>query len=211
MVENLLSFSLATLALAFSPGPDNIYVLTQSLVNGVKSGIATTAGLISGCIVHTTLLAFGVSAIITASNALFYGIKVLGAIYLLYLAYIVFKSDATVAIPVSSGGKQNPAPTKTYVQLFKQGVIMNLVNPKVMIFFLAFFPAFLWNDTENTVMQFYILGLVFMVISFLVFSSISVLAGNISSYILKHSSVGVFLKWLQIVVFIGIAIFILIP
>ena len=211
MVENLLSFSLATLALAFSPGPDNIYVLTQSLVNGVKSGIATTAGLISGCIVHTTLLAFGVSAIITASNVLFYGIKVLGALYLLYLAYVIFKRDAHVAIPVSSEGKQNPAPSKSYFQLFKQGVIMNLVNPKVMIFFLAFFPAFLWNDTENTVMQFYILGLVFMIISFLVFSSISLLAGKISSYILKHRSVGFFLKWLQIVVFIGIATFILIP
>ncbi|HPE82953.1 MAG TPA: LysE family translocator, partial [Aequorivita sp.] len=82
MIETLISFSIATLALAISPGPDNIYVLTQSLVNGTKSGIATTAGLISGCIVHTTLLAFGVSAIITASEEIFYGIKVLGAFYL---------------------------------------------------------------------------------------------------------------------------------
>ena len=85
MIEALISFSVATLALAISPGPDNVYVLTQSLVNGTKSGIATTAGLISGCIVHTTLLAFGISAIITASEELFYGIKVMGACYLIYL------------------------------------------------------------------------------------------------------------------------------
>ncbi|WP_339700091.1 LysE family translocator [uncultured Marixanthomonas sp.] len=211
MIENLLSFALATVALAFSPGPDNIYVLTQSLVNGVKSGIATTAGLVTGCIVHTTFLAFGLSAIITTSPALFYGVKVLGALYLLYLAYVVFKSDATIAVPVASEGKTNRTPTKTNGQLFKQGVIMNLVNPKVMIFFLAFFPAFLWNETENTVSQFYILGIIFMVVSFLVFGLIAFLAGSISSYILKHKSVGIVLKWLQVVVFIGIAIFILIP
>lgn len=211
MTENLLSFALATLALAFSPGPDNIYVLTQSLVNGIKSGLATTAGLVTGCIVHTTFLAFGLSAIITASPALFYGIKVLGALYLVYLAFVVFKSDATIAVPTTPEKGTNRRPTKTNAQLFKQGVIMNLVNPKVMIFFLAFFPAFLWNETENTVSQFYILGIVFMAVSFLVFGLIAVLAGSISSYILKHKSVGVVLKWLQIVVFLGIAIFILIP
>lgn len=211
MLENLLSFSLATIALAFSPGPDNIYVLTQSLVNGVKSGIATTAGLISGCIVHTTLLAFGVSAIITTSNTIFYGIKVLGAIYLLYLAFVVFKNDADVSIPTSSEDEKTKTLTKSYLQLYKQGFIMNLVNPKVMIFFLAFFPAFLWNETENTVLQFYVLGALFMIVSFLVFSFISILAGKISTYILKYKSIGMVLKWLQIIVFVGIAIFILLP
>ena len=204
MVENLLSFSIATLALALSPGPDNIYVLTQSLVNGVKSGIATTAGLVSGCIVHTTLLAFGVSALITASEEIFYGIKVFGALYLLYLAYSVYKSDASVTVSEN-------APKRSYWQLFKQGVFMNLVNPKVMIFFLAFFPAFLWDETQNTVIQFYILGIVFIVLSFLTFSGIAVLAGSVSQFLLKHTSVGVVLKWLQIAVFVGIALFILVP
>jgi threonine/homoserine/homoserine lactone efflux protein len=208
MIETLISFSIATLALAISPGPDNIYVLTQSLVNGTKSGIATTAGLISGCIVHTTLLAFGVSAIITASEEIFYGIKVLGACYLLYLAYKVYNSDEHIALAEN-------APKKSYAQLFKTGVIMNLVNPKVMIFFLAFFPGFLWDSPEvsggNTVAQFYILGITFMVISFLTFSSIALAAGQISSLLLKWKSMGLFLKWLQIVVFIGIAIFILVP
>ena len=96
MLETLLSFVVATCILALSPGPDNMYVLTQSLVNGSKSALATTAGLISGCIVHTTLLAFGISAVITKSPSLFFGIKVLGALYLLYLAYVVYKSDATL-------------------------------------------------------------------------------------------------------------------
>ena len=204
MIETLISFSIATLALAISPGPDNIYVLTQSLTNGTKSGIATTAGLISGCIVHTTLLAFGISAIITASEEVFYGIKVLGACYLLYLAYQVFKSDTNISLA-------DKAPRKSYFQLFKIGVVMNLVNPKVMIFFLAFFPGFLWDKDGNTIVQFYILGLVFMLVSFITFSLIALLAGRISKFVLKGKRVGVFLKWLQILVFVGIAIFILIP
>lgn len=202
MIETLISFSIATLALAIAPGPDNIYVLTQALVNGTKSGIATTAGLISGCIVHTTLLAFGISAIITTSENVFYGIKVLGACYLLYLAFKVYKSDAHISLTEN-------APRKSYLQLFKTGFIMNLVNPKVMIFFLAFFPGFLWNDEGNTVSQFYILGITFMCISFLIFSSIALLAGRISEFILKRKGVGLFLKWLQIVVFVGIALYII--
>jgi len=204
MLESLISFSLATLALCISPGPDNIYVLTQSLVNGTKSGVATTAGLISGCIIHTTLLAFGISAVITSSPEIFYGIKIMGAIYLFYLAYTVFKSSSEIDF------KEN-APKKNYAQLFKTGVIMNLFNPKVMIFFLAFFPGFLWNTSEGTVSQFYILGLTFMAISFVAFSGIALLAGSISNYLLGHKKVGLYLKWMQIIVFVGIAIFILIP
>lgn len=203
MIETLISFSIATLVLAISPGPDNIYVLTQSLANGTKSGIATTAGLISGCIVHTTLLAFGLSAILIASDEIFYGIKIIGAFYLLYLAYKVYKSDSDISI-------SNNAPKKSYLQLFKTGVIMNLVNPKVMIFFLAFFPGFLWNGNGNIVVQFYVLGIIFMSVSFIAFSGIALLAGQISQILLQKRGIGNFLKWLQIVVFIGIALFILI-
>ena len=96
MFEILLSFAFATSLLAISPGPDNIFVLTQSIVNGKKFGLATVCGLISGCLVHTTLLAFGISAVIKESEILFTGIKVLGAIYLIFLAYKVYKSDATI-------------------------------------------------------------------------------------------------------------------
>ncbi len=203
MIEALISFSLASIVLALSPGPDNIYVLTQSLVNGAKSGIATTAGLISGCIVHTSLLAFGLSAIITASDEIFYGIKVLGACYLLYLAYKVFRSDSNISIIAN-------APKKSEFQLFKTGVIMNLLNPKVMIFFLAFFPGFIWNKDGNTIVQFYVLGAVFMIVSFSVFSLIALSAGRISSLITGSAKMGVVLKYLQIVVFVGIALYILI-
>ena len=204
MIEALLSFVVATCVLALSPGPDNMYVLSQSLVNGSKSALATTAGLISGCIVHTTLLAFGFSAVITTNPSLFFGIKVVGALYLLYLAYAVFKSDTTLEF------SQN-APKKSSSQLFKQGVLMNLLNPKVMLFFLALFPQFLWQPQTDTVLQFYILGITFMVVSFIVFGTIALLAGRVSVFLNKKKHTGVFLKWLQILVFLAIAAFILVP
>ena len=204
MIETLLSFAFATSILALSPGPDNIFVLTQSIVNGRKFGLATVFGLISGCLVHTTLLAFGVSAIIKQSENLFFIIKLFGAIYLLYLAFKVYKSDSDIILSDHNIVK------KTTFQLFKQGFIMNVLNPKVSIFFLAFFPGFLFSNSISTVIQFYVLGLVFMLVSLVIFSSIAVLAGAISSTIKQNNKIGFYLKWIQIVVFITIAVFILV-
>ncbi|MFP4846390.1 LysE family translocator [Winogradskyella sp. PE311] len=201
--EILFSFALATSILAISPGPDNIYVLVQSISNGKSYGLATVCGLITGCVVHTTLLAFGISAIIKANEDLFFGIKVLGALYLLYLAYKVYKSDTELNLD------KEATPKKSLRGLFVQGFFMNVLNPKVTIFFLAFFPGFLFSDTISTVYQFYILGGVFMLVSFIIFSIIAMLAGQIKAYTLDYKNSGVVLKWLQIVVFIGIAIFIL--
>lgn len=204
MLETLLSFALATSILAISPGPDNIFVLTQSIANGRKYGLATVYGLISGCLVHTTLLAFGVSAIIKNSDSLFFAIKLFGAIYLLFLAYKVYKSDANIILSDTSVEK------KSTFQLFKQGFIMNVLNPKVSIFFLAFFPGFLFSDTISVVIQFYVLGFLFMFVSLVIFSSVAILAGIISQKIKENKKIGVYLKWMQIVVFTAIAIFILI-
>lgn len=201
--ETLLSFAIATSALAISPGPDNIYVLMQSIVNGKKYGLATVAGLISGCLVHTTLVAFGVSAIIKENDSLFFIIKLLGALYLFYLAYKVYRSNTDLSLTDDS------VPKKSLWQLFKQGFVMNVLNPKVSIFFLAFFPGFLFSEQMSTVTQFYILGFLFMAVSFIIFSLIAILAGHISEYTKSHKNVGNYLKWLQIIVFIGIAVFIL--
>jgi len=196
---------LATAALAISPGPDNIYVLMQGVVNGKKYGLATTAGLISGCLVHTTLLAFGVSALIKANDSLFFAIKLFGALYLFYLAYKVFSDSASLRLDDESS-----IPKKSLGQLFKQGFIMNVLNPKVTIFFLAFFPGFLFSDTLSNPVQFYVLGVLFMIVSFIVFSLIAILSGSISGYLRNNAHIGNYLKWLQILVFIGIAIYILI-
>ncbi len=204
MIETLLSFALATATLAISPGPDNIFVLTQSIVNGKKYGLATVLGLMTGCIIHTTLVAFGVSEVIKRNPNLFFTIKLFGACYLLYLAYMVFKSDSTITFSTNTVEK------KSTFSLFKTGFWMNVLNPKVTIFFLAFFPQFLFSEKLNSVYQFYVLGCIFILVSFVIFSGIALLAGEISSYIKKNSNIGAFLKWMQIVVFISIAVYILI-
>lgn len=204
MLETILSFALATSILACSPGPDNIFVLTQSVVNGRKYGLATVFGLISGCLIHTSLLAFGVSAIIKQSDNLFFAIKLFGAIYLLFLAYKVYQSDSKIIL--SRAGIKK----KSTFQLFKQGFIMNVLNPKVSIFFLAFFPGFLFSESLSTIIQFYVLGLIFMLVSLVIFSAIAILAGSISEKIKENNQIGVYLKWIQFVVFIAISVLILI-
>lgn len=203
-IEILLSFVLATSVLACSPGPDNIFVLTQSIVNGKRHGLATVLGLMTGCIVHTTLVAFGVSAILKESEHLFFIIKLFGALYLLYLAYQVFRSKAEIMISTDNIDR------KSTKQLFKIGFWMNVLNPKVTIFFLAFFPRFLFSEELSHVLQFYVLGGLFILTSFTIFSTIAFLGGTLSEYIRKHDKVGFYLKWMQIIVFILIAAFILI-
>ncbi len=201
MLIQLIPFLTASILLTLSPGPDIIYVLVQSISNGKKAGIVTTLGLVSGILIHTSLVAFGVSAVIKASPILFTLIKIFGALYLFYLAYKVFKSDSSIAI--------NNVPAKRSRNLFRQGFIMNVLNPKVTIFFLAFFPGFLWEPNGNTVLQFYILGFLFLLQALFIFGTVALLAGKISQYLLQHRNSGVFLKWTQIVVFIGIGILIL--
>ncbi|MEO1546377.1 MAG: LysE family translocator [Bacteroidota bacterium] len=201
-VSTLVSFAAATALLALSPGPDNIFVISQSLTNGIKSGMATVCGLISGCLVHTTLLAFGVSEIIKRSEHLFWTIKIFGIVYLLYLAFKVWKSDG--AIVLSDAESQ---PTRSLPSLFKTGFIMNVLNPKVTIFFLAFFPGFLFSQTYGTVFQFYVLGLLFMAISFAVFSVLALLAGYLSKLLLRNKTMGQYLKALQIITFLSIALY----
>ena len=202
-LEILISFCLATAALAFSPGPDNIFVLVQSLTNGRASGIAVVCGLISGCIVHTTLVAFGAAALIKSNDYVFLGLKILGAGYMVYLAIQAYNSANELVLESQNIRR------RSFSKLFKTGFIMNVINPKVSIFFLAFFPAFLFSDEMGTVMQFYILGFLFMIVSFLIFTAIAILAGTISKFSTKNPGVGKLLKWIQIAVFLGIGLLIL--
>lgn len=197
----LIGFLVSSIALALSPGPDNIFVLAQSISNGTKAGMATVFGLVSGCLVHTTLLAFGVSEIIKRSDALFFAIKLFGAVYLLFLAYKVYQSDASIMLD------KEGQPAKSPRNLFWTGFTMNVLNPKVTIFFLAFFPGFLFSDTLDTVIQFYALGLLFMLSALLVFGTIAFLAGSISNYLTRNKKAGIYLKWVQIIVFMGIAVY----
>ena len=188
--------------LTIMPGPDIIYVLVQSITNGKKHGIATTLGLVSGILVHTSLVAFGVSALIKQSDNIYFIIKLFGAIYLLYLAYLSYKSESQLTLDKVSKNK-------SLLKLFKQGFIMNVLNPKVSLFFLAFFPGFLYSTTQNTIIQFYVLGLLFMFQAFLIFGAVAILSGSLANFFINNPHINSKIKWFKILVFITLAIFIL--
>lgn len=199
----LFAFVMATAVLAISPGPDNIFVLIQSITNGKKYGIATVAGLMTGCLVHATLLAFGFSAIIKQNPNLYFSIKLFGAFYMFYLAFKVIRSPKELDISDRNGKK------KSLSALYRQGFIMNVLNPKVGLFFLAFFPGFLFSHFLNIVLQIYALAFIFIMVSFVIFSTIAILAGSISEYIKANKIIGQTLSWLQVIVFVGIGVYLL--
>lgn len=205
MIESLISFALATLLLAISPGPDNIFVLTQSVARGSKYGIAIASGLITGCIVHTSIVAFGFAVVIRDNFWLLYGIKITGALYLLYLAFKIFKSTAAIDF-----GAEN-ASSQSLWKLYKTGITMNLLNPKVTLFFLALLPQFVIKSSIPDWLQIYMLGGVFMLVSLLVFYGIALLAGRAAVFISAATWFAPAMKWTQIIVFVGIAAVIMIP
>lgn len=192
-----------TATLAFSPGPDNIFVLIQSATYGRKSGMAVVGGLMTGCLIHTSLVAFGLSAFIESNGQWYLGLKFFGAAYMLFLAYRVYQSRGNT----TNVSKQHLK--KNYTQLFRQGFIMNVLNPKVSIFFLAFFPAFLFSETLGFVLQFYVLGFLFILTSFTVFSLFVLLSGFFSKLFLNSPKRIKFLKYVQVGVFVVIALLIL--
>jgi threonine/homoserine/homoserine lactone efflux protein len=205
MLEQLIPFLMASILLTLSPGPDIIYVLSQSLVGGYKKGIIIALGLVSGIIIHTSLVAFGVSLIIKNSEPLFWSIKLAGALYLLYLAFKVYTSP-----PQNFKPSKAVTAKKSLFSDFKTGFIMNILNPKVTIFFLAFFPGFLWDTQKDLMFQFYTLGGLFMVQAFVIFSLVAILSDQLARLLFKTSTSYSFLKWFQIFTFIAIAILILV-
>lgn len=198
-IETLLLFFLSAVALALAPGPDNIFVLTQSALYGRKAGILVTLGLCTGLIAHTAAVTLGVAAIFQASALAFNVVKFAGVIYLLYLAWGAFRASASTI-----GGKGD-ATTKG-VKLYYRGVLMNVTNPKVAIFFLAFLPQFADPANGSITLQMLILGGVFMVAALLTFSAISLAAGFLGDWLKESDKAQVVLNRVAGTVFVGLAL-----
>lgn len=177
--ESLITFTIASTLLAIAPGPDNIFVMTQSALFGRKSGIFITLGLCTGLLVHTSAVALGIAALFLVSKTAFTVLKMIGTCYLLYLAWNAFHAKAH---KVDGSTVNMPGPGA----LYRRGVIMNLSNPKIAIFFLAFLPQFANPEAGNITGQLFLLGIIFLTISLIVFIFIASLAGLISQW-LKHS------------------------
>ena len=162
-MDQILLFFISSLALTLIPGPDILFVINQSLEDR-KSGFLVVLGLCSGLVIHTLIIVFGLSSLIQQNYVIIDFFKYFGTLYLFYLAFIELKKNNKLNIKV----KEN---------FYLRGVYMNLINPKVLLFFIAYFPNFLFSNTIPISYQFIILGSIFIGQALVIFSLVS-LASN---------------------------------
>lgn len=198
-IETIAIFLAATVALAFAPGPDNIFVLTQSALYGRKAGLVVTVGLCTGLIAHTAAVSLGVAAIFQTSLLAFNMLKIVGAIYLLYLAWHAFKAGAA-RLDNAEGTHMGLG------KLYSRGVIMNITNPKVAIFFLAFLPQFADPSIGSMTIQMLIFGGLFMLVTLLVFGGIAWTAGVLGGRLKRSPKAQVIMNRVAGTVFAALAL-----
>lgn len=197
--NTLVMFATASLLLALAPGPDNLFVLTQSMIFGRSAGFKITLGLCTGLLFHTTVVSLGAAAIFQTSVIAFNTLKYIGAAYLLYLAYQAFRSsseklEVKEGVQLSSWG------------LYRRGIIMNITNPKVSIFFMAFLPQFTDASKGSITLQMFLLGFIFISATVLIFGLISQLAGGAGRLLARSEKIDRGLNLLAGSIFAGLAV-----
>ena len=195
----LAVFFSASIILALTPGPDNIFVLTQSAIRGRQTGWVITLGLCTGLLGHTFLVASGVAVIFQASLIAYTSMKLAGGAYLLYLAYLTFRASPLEFNPSKSNGD-------SIFQLYQRGVIMNVTNPKVSIFFLSFLPQFTDPLRGSLMLQIMILGFIFIISSLLIFGMISLFAGFMGDLLMGSSRVQKIMNRIAGTVYLAMAV-----
>lgn len=198
-IEVITTFFGAAVLLALAPGPDNIFVLTQSALQGRRAGICVVFGLCTGLVGHSTAVALGVSVIFKTSFLAFTILKYIGTGYLLYLAYQALRASALKI----EGEKSKEL---SYSKLYRRGIIMNITNPKVSLFFLAFLPQFIDPARGSVTAQTFMLGGLFIIATILVFGTIAILAGNLGEWLIKSERAQKIMNKLAGSVFIALAL-----
>lgn len=198
---NLWGFVSAAVLLTLMPGPDILFVITQGISRGKKAGVVFASGLCTGLIVHVTAVSLGISVLLMNSPLAFTLLKFAGAAYLLYLGLKAFLARHHHPLEWTDGNAGQG-------KLYRKGIFMNILNPKVALFFLAFFPQFIDQGVENPVPQMLFLGLIFMVQAFLIFSLVAILADRLAHRLMQNPKVasGVHIAEALIYSLIGISI-----
>ena len=171
--EVLITFFGVALLLGLSPGPDNLFVLVQSAQRGWRVGLCVVLGLCLGLVGHTAAVALGLAAVVATSPMLFTALKLCGAAYLAYLAWGAWHAPVSVEESARAQEQRDVLTLRSAMGWVGRGVIMNLTNPKVLIFFLAFLPQFADPARGSVPVQVMVLGSVFMLATLLVFGSIA--------------------------------------
>lgn len=199
---NVWGFVSAAVLLTLMPGPDILFVITQSITRGRKAGIVFAAGLCTGLIAHVLAVSLGLSVLLMSSPFAFSALKVAGAVYLFYLGVKAFlgrkENHFVLSGTHAASGK-----------LYRKGILMNILNPKVILFFLAFFPQFVDKGAENPIPRMLFLGLIFMVQAFLIFSLVAVLADQLARRLMQNPKVALGMNVAEALIYGGIGISIL--
>jgi RhtB (resistance to homoserine/threonine) family protein len=185
-------FVVAVFLLNVTPGPDTAYIVGRSVAQGRGAGLMSALGISAGCCVHSLACAFGLTALLAASATAFTVIKFAGAIYLIYLGTrLIFPKPAAAAAVGESRAAGAP---KSLKQLFLQGFWTNVLNPKVVLFFVSFFPQFVTTGSDQKALAFLTLGAVFVAMSMLWNSFVAWIAGSVTQRFSGKPSVK---KWLD--------------
>lgn len=169
-------FCLAVLLLNLTPGPDTAFIVGQSVTHGRRAGLLSVLGISTGCAAHTVALSLGLSALLAASASAFLVIKVAGAAYLIFLGVRMIVGTIVRREPIVMATPASVSPARTFVQ----GFLTNLLNPKVVLFFLSFFPQFVSEASPSKGFAFLILGAIMIAISTVYNGIVAWLAGSIT-------------------------------
>ena len=201
--STILQFAVAVIIIAITPGPDMTLFVGRALSEGRKSGFACMAGALTGCMIHTTLVAFGLSALIIASPQAFLALKIGGAGYLVWLALqAVMKGSAF-------SPDTRPRASRSMLQNWATGIGINLLNPKIILFFMTFLPQFVSANDPNAPGKLFFLGFLFILISLPITSSMVVAADRFAGLLRKSPRVTRIVDWLFAGIFSAFALKIL--
>ena len=207
-IENYWGFILTGILLNITPGSDTMYIITRSVSQGQTAGFYSVLGIVSGILVHTILAALGLSLILAKSPLAFTIVKYVGASYLCYLGFkmLTSKAQSIIADGLQNGEKLTQTKALDYRKIFKQGVLTNTFNPKVALFFLAFFPQFIDPSYAHSTLSFLVLGLTFAVTSLVWCLCLALLASKFSEKLRKNPAIESILNKISGVIFIGLGI-----
>lgn len=207
-------FLVSSILLTMTPGPDNLYLLAKSIADGARAGIILAAGLASGIVFHTCLVILGVAALVKSSPIAFAALKYVGAAYLFYLAYGAFTAKIADAQPTEAAAGQATAAgsngeTSAFA-IYRKGLIMNILNPKVLLFFLAFLPQFVDPNNESPGLAIAMLGGIFSLQALILFTLIALCAGKLRGFLNQGAKSQRMLNRIQGVVLLGIGCLLLV-
>ena len=184
--QNFLTFAFTSFLLNITPGNDMIYVISRTLSQGMKAGIISSISILAGCLFHTSLLVIGISQLIKADVGLYTALKYLGAAYIIWLGYKLIFNYSARAVSLKKSNS-------SLLNVFREGLVVNILNPKVTIFFISFLPQFVAPETINIKWQLFFLGSWFAVQGTIVLITVVMLAYKISRSFAQGDNIWVYL------------------